>query len=465
MALETLCDSPGSFPLDLLIADCGKAHGPLLWEHWQRKREVLGLRFATGVALFMETVDSLASYEARFWSHTTAESDRTLFARIVHQTTTLHGALGRCHAMGGLSSEAQESVYRALGHRYGKAVLALEDAPVGLIMGMLERESFDSMPAALTQALSLQDGARLPQLVSMLWDRDDEALRAAIEAVENGHFKRPLATAFFTEALNQVDPSEILSVWDYCRRLAGQRPLSEEAFREATNDNDLLSFPILVIDFNEGSGINEGRGIYSRALDYAARCSRAAGERLLASDRVNMEAKLGLRIRLHEGDVEDLVAELDMDPLGTAQGLPLSRAAIMDWARVNPYEALALAERQEDPASRDFALGGIGASPIGAMLPEIGKQAIFSIDDPNSRENALRNWAAWLAQENPHDGSRILAEIHSEQGLPDEAIAEFVQRTAAVDLDGAMVWLDEIRNDVLREKVLAYLEGARLKQR
>ncbi|MGY8687001.1 MAG: hypothetical protein ACKVHP_04595, partial [Verrucomicrobiales bacterium] len=424
-ALESLTDCPDSFPLALLIAECGEVHGSLLWEFWQQKPELLGPRFAVGVAEFMQGGDWLGSYEARYWSHALpAEMDGSFFRTIVLETSTLQDALSLAHSLRQYPAKAQDAVYRALGHKHGSAVLQIPNAPDGLLMGMLERESHDSYEDALTQALHLSEGTCLPRFMALLWDQDEEALRTAIEEVENTRKRRKLTKALFVEALDRVEPTEILDVWEECRSLGGRRPLSEDELREATNDNPLYAFPILATAFGERM---QSRG---PALDYGERCSRSVGERLLKSDHVGIELKLGLQITLHQGPVEELVTKIHPQRGLGNESVRYSAVAAVDWARVNPNEALELATQLEGSDNRNFALRGIGSSPTGAMLPDIGKLAIDAIDDPKEREGAIEGWAYWLGMHNPHEGSKILAAYHSEQPLPDETIARFVQTSA-----------------------------------
>lgn len=82
----------------------------------------------------MQNADLLAAHEAGFWSQTSNDDDRTLFDRIVHQSTTLVEALARCAPLATVAPEARETVYRALGNRLGEDALKIETAPTALIL-------------------------------------------------------------------------------------------------------------------------------------------------------------------------------------------------------------------------------------------------------------------------------------------------------------------------------------------
>ena len=161
---------------------------------------------------------------------------------------------------------------------------------------------------------------------------------------------------------------------------------------------------------------------------------------------------------LFQGPVEELIAQLPPDV--TSGNVNLRRAAVvMDRGRVNPIEALKLAKQLEDPISRDFALYGIASGPNGAMLPDIAKRAIDAIEDPKSKASAFEGWAYSLGMHNTHEGSKLLGEIHREHPLSDEAIARFVQTSAEKDIDGAMAWLDQVKDQKIRMQTLGYLKS------
>lgn len=451
LALEKLVDAPSSFPLALLVQSCGERHGDLVLDRWRQNPKDFGARFALGLAAAMRGKDGVTASEAMFWSVVMPlGQDATVFHEIVHEAESLRVALTRCAAAGHLPECARDALNRALGHKYGKEVLSIDEAPDALLLGMLERVSQESLPEALTQATRHgDDDTLLERLMPLLWDQDDVALREAIASVEKRGLRKRLGKALFNEALNRIEPSEVLEVWEEVVRISGaRRPLEEDEVREAAGNSPLFAFPVLASAFSERMW---DRG---PALDYGELCARQLGSALLRSDHLNPELKAGLRFSLHQGTFEDWVDSQSPDSDRAA-----ARAVfVWDTARAEPGRALALAASIEDPVIRNRAYMGMVSGPNTALVPDIAKQAIDSIDDSKMRASTIERWAYWLGTHSPHQGSQILAEMHSKEALPDKAIARFIETSAEADIEGAMAWLYELESDALRDETTQLLK-------
>ncbi len=455
-ALGSLTTSPPSFPLDLLVGDCGALHGELIWDHWQTDPAKLGARFAAGVGRFMEDSDMLASHEARFWSEILPGDGGEIFGEIVRETSSLSAALTLRDRLQVLPTAAAAEVYRALGYLYPNEVLAFTTADSTLRRelwrGLLEWRSEESYEAALKQAIAFDKaadgGTWLRMTVNMLWDRDEEALREAVESMDDPDGKTRLVKAHLAEAFQRAEPSEASALWENHKRLLGRRPMSEDELRKATGNNLLLTFPILATEF--GERMSE-RG---PALDYGERCSRSFGEKLTSIEDLWGDLRLGLAFSLHQGSLENLIAAYPTGSLGGRVNPAM--AFVSDWVRIDPEEALDIASQFEDPEDRDGATQGI-IPQIGGLLPDLAHDAFLTLEDGAGRKRTLEGWAYRLGEQNPHEGSKILAEIHREDPLPDEAIAFFVMTSASADVDGAMAWLDQITDPEIRERTLKYL--------
>ena len=174
-----------------------------------------------------------------------------------------------------------------------------------------------------------------------------------------------------------------------------------------------------------------------------------------------LDLKLGIVTALHDGPIEELLSRLPPDVTVPSIGKSVSfdrSGVIGDLSRTDPVESIKLAIEIADPLSRNIAFSIITGNTVSIIPIEI-KNAIDGFPNGNHKDDAITMFASYLGMQNPTEGSRILAEMHAAGPLPDKAVQAFVHDAGKFDIEGALGWLDVIKDQDLRAETWKDLEG------